>query len=87
MGCAHEWAASAEHLLGKGRGDRAVAGGGCPSAPSQGTHTPPEKETAFETSVFPVPLGLSPSTMWEVAAPAPKPGEGEQQPLGGFSAA
>lgn len=58
-----------------------------PVPPSQGTHTPPEKETAFDTSAFPVPLGLSPSTMWEVAAPAPKPGEGKQQPLGGFSAA
>lgn len=66
--------ASGEHLLGKGSGDRAVAGGGCPSAPPPRVHTtPPEKETAFETSAFPVPLRLSPSTMREVAAPAPKP--------------
>lgn len=59
----------------------------CPPHPFRVHSTQPEKETAFETSAFPLPLQLSPSTMREVAAPAPKPGDGEQQPMGGFSAA
>lgn len=56
-----------------------------PQCPPPGGHsTLPEEETAFETSAFPVLLQLSPSTRWEVAAPAPKPGDGEQRPPGGF---
>lgn len=47
----------------------------CP--PPGGRSTPPEEETAFETSAFPVLLRLSPSAGWEVAVPAPQqPPEG-----------
>lgn len=55
--------------------------------PPRGRSTLPGEETAFETSTFPVLLQLSPSAGREVAAPAPKLGNGEQQPPGRFSVA